>query len=65
MFVTNATQKLLTYATGRTVHYYDMPVVRSIVRRVAASDYRFSSLVLGIVQSDAFQKRMKVKKSSE
>jgi hypothetical protein len=65
MFVTNATQKLLTYATGRTVHYYDMPVVRSIVRRAAASDYRFSSLVLGIVQSDAFQKRMKVKKSSE
>jgi hypothetical protein len=65
MFVTNATQKLLMYAVGRTVHYYDMPAVRAIVRRAAANDYKFSSLALGIVQSDAFQKKMKVKKSSE
>jgi hypothetical protein len=65
MFVTTATQKLLTYATGRTVQYYDMPSVRAIVRRAAANDYRFSSLVLGVAQSDAFQKKMKVKKSSE
>jgi hypothetical protein len=59
-FVTNATQKLLTYALGRTVHYYDMPVVRSIIRDAARNDYRFSSLVLGIVKSAPFQ--MKVKK---
>src|SRR5262245_38269579 len=64
MFVSTATQKLLTYATGRTLQYYDMPGVRTIVRRAAANDYRFSSLVLGIVQSDAFQKKMKVKKKS-
>jgi len=65
MFVSTATQKLLTYATGRTVQYYDMPAVRSIVRRAAATDYKFSSLVLGIVQSDSFQKKIKVNKSSE
>ena len=61
MFVSTATQKLLTYATGRTMQYYDMPTVRTIVRRAAANDYKFSSLVLGIVQSDAFQKKTKVK----
>jgi hypothetical protein len=61
MFVSTATQKLLTYATGRTVQYYDMPAVRSIVRKAAQDDYKFSSLVLGVVQSDAFQKKMKVK----
>jgi hypothetical protein len=61
MFISTATQKLLTYATGRTMQYYDMPAVRTIVRRAAANDYKFSSLVLGIVQSDAFQKKMKVK----
>ncbi|HEY2380494.1 MAG TPA: DUF1592 domain-containing protein [Terriglobia bacterium] len=58
-FVTTATQKLLTYATGRTVQYYDMPAVRTIVRRAAQNDYKFSSLVLGVVQSDAFQKKLK------
>ncbi|PYS43554.1 MAG: hypothetical protein DMG14_00490 [Acidobacteria bacterium] len=65
MFVSTATQKLLTYAIGRTVQYYDMPAVRTIVRRSAANDYRFSSLVLGVVQSDAFQKKKKMKKNSE
>jgi hypothetical protein len=59
MFVSTATQKLLTYATGRTVQYYDMPAIRSIVRRAAQNDYKFSSLVLGVVQSDAFQKKVK------
>jgi hypothetical protein len=65
MFVSTATQKLLTFATGRTVQYYDMSAIRAIVRRAASNDYRFSSLVLGIVQSDPFQKKMKVKKNSE
>jgi hypothetical protein len=61
MFVETATQKLLTYATGRTMQYYDMPTVRGIVRQSAGNDYKFSSLALGIVQSDAFQKKMKRK----
>jgi hypothetical protein len=61
MFVSTATQKLLTYAIGRTVQYYDMPAVRSIVRKAAENDYKFSSLVLGVVESDAFQKKMKTK----
>jgi mono/diheme cytochrome c family protein len=65
MFVSTATQKLLMYATGRPVQYFDMPAVRAIVKRAATNDYRFSSLALGIIQSDAFQKKMKVKKSSE
>jgi hypothetical protein len=61
-FVTTATEKLLTYALGRGVHYYDMPAVRSIIHDAARDDYRFSALVLGIVKSAPFQ--MKVKKSS-
>jgi len=60
-FVTNATQKLLTYALGRTVHYYDMPVVRSVIHDAARNDYRFSSLVLGIVKSAPFQMKAKAK----
>nr|ADC35937.1 protein of unknown function DUF1592 [uncultured bacterium 70] len=58
-FVTNATEKLLTYALGRPVQYFDMPTVRAVVHRAAQSDYRFSSLVLGVVSSDAFQMKMK------
>jgi mono/diheme cytochrome c family protein len=58
-FVTTATEKLMTYALGRPMHYYDKPLVRSIVRGAGANGNRFSSLVLGIVESDAFQKRIK------
>jgi hypothetical protein len=47
-------EKLLTYALGRGVEYQDMPMVRSIARRAAAGEYRFSSLVMSIVQSDPF-----------
>jgi hypothetical protein len=65
MFVTTATQKLMTYGLGRTVQYYDLPTVRKIVRQAAQNDFRFSSLVLGVVQSDPFQKKMKMKKTSE
>jgi hypothetical protein len=64
-FVTTATQKLLTYATGRTTEYYDMPGIRAIVRKAAANDYRFSMLVMGVVQSDPFEKKTKVKKNSD
>jgi hypothetical protein len=58
-FMTTAAEKLMTYALGRPVHEYDMPTVRTIVRRAAANDNRFSSLVLGIIESDSFQKRIK------
>ena len=54
------TEKLLTYALGRGVEYQDMPTVRSIVRDSAASKYKFSSIVLGIVKSPAFQMNMKL-----
>jgi hypothetical protein len=58
-FVTNATEKLFTYALGRPVQYFDMPTVRAVVHRAAQNDYRFSSLILGVVSSDPFQMRMK------
>jgi mono/diheme cytochrome c family protein len=58
-FMTTATEKLLTYALGRPVHEYDMPTVRAIVRRASANDNRFSSLIMGIIESDSFQKRVK------
>ena len=51
------TEKLLSYALGRTLEYYDAPAVRSIVREAASSDYRWSSIVLGIVKSQPFQMR--------
>jgi hypothetical protein len=50
-----ATEKLLTYALGRRVDYFDMPAVRTIVRDAARQDYRFSSLITGIVKSVPFQ----------
>jgi hypothetical protein len=58
-FVTNATEKLFTYALGRPVQYFDMPTVRAVVHRAAQNDYRLSSLLLGVVSSDPFQMRMK------
>jgi hypothetical protein len=59
MFVTVASEKLMTYATGRATTAYDMAAVRSIVHEAARNDYRFSSLVLGVVKSGPFQMRMK------
>ncbi|MCY4028404.1 MAG: DUF1592 domain-containing protein, partial [Acidobacteria bacterium] len=57
-FVATVAEKLLTYALGRNLESYDMPAVRAIVRGAAADDHRFSSVVLGIVQSTPFQMRM-------
>jgi mono/diheme cytochrome c family protein len=57
IFASAFTQKLLTYALGRPVEYYDMPVVRKIVEEAAATDYRFSSIVLSTVTSVPFQMR--------
>jgi mono/diheme cytochrome c family protein len=53
------TEKLMIYALGRGVQYYDMPTVRAIVRDAAHNDYRFSSIVLGIVKSTPFQMKVK------
>jgi hypothetical protein len=58
-FMRMATEKLMTYALGRGVEYYDMPVIRAIVAEAERNDNRFSSLVLGIVTSAPFQMRTK------
>ena len=52
-------EKLMTYALGRGVQYYDMPAIRSVLREGSRNDYKFSSLVLGIVKNTPFQMRMK------
>jgi hypothetical protein len=57
LFVTTLTENLLTFALGRGVEYYDGPAVRRIVSDAGKDDYRFSSLILGIVQSAPFQMR--------
>ena len=57
IFVTTFSDKLLTYALGRGVEYYDAPAIRKVVRDAGAQDYRFSSIVLGIVNSAPFQMR--------
>jgi hypothetical protein len=49
------TAKLMMYAIGRELEYFDLPLVRAIVRAAKRQDYRFSAIVLGIVQSDAFR----------
>ena len=59
-FVRPVTEKLLAYALGREVRYYDMPVVRGIVRDAASTDYRWSSIMLGIVQSAPFQMKQSI-----
>jgi hypothetical protein len=56
-FVATLTERLLSYATGRGLEYYDQPVVRSIVRDTERSDYRWSSIVLAVVRSAPFQMR--------
>jgi len=57
LFARTLTEKLLTYALGRGVEVSDAPAVRKIVRDSATNDYRFTSLVLGIVHSTPFQMR--------
>jgi hypothetical protein len=55
--VHTVTEKLLTYALGRGVEYYDAPAIRKIVRESAPGDYRWSSVIVGIVKSMPFQMR--------
>jgi len=56
-FVTTLTVKLMTYALGRGVEYYDMPAVRKIVHDAAPSHYSLSAIVLGITKSLPFEMR--------
>jgi hypothetical protein len=63
-YVSVMTEKMMTYALGRGVEYYDMPLVRSIVRNTSKENYKFASLVLAIVKSPAFQMRKKVVESA-
>jgi hypothetical protein len=48
---------MLTYALGRGLEHYDAPAVRSIVKNAATGDYRLTSLIVGIVQSEPFRMR--------
>jgi len=56
-FAGTVTERLMAYGLGRTIEYYDRPTIRAIVRDAAASQYRWSSLILGIVKSPAFLMR--------
>jgi len=56
-FVATLTEKLMTYALGRGVEYFDMPALRKVLREAAPHDYRWSSLILGVVRSQPFQMR--------
>jgi len=51
------TENLLAYALGRRTEYFDQPTIRAIAKSAAASDYRMSAFILGVVKSDAFQMR--------
>jgi len=59
-FVRMLTEKMMTFALGRGTEYFDMPVIRSIVRDSEKSNYKFSSLVMGIIKSAPFQTRVKL-----
>ena len=56
-FVQTFTERLMTYALGRTLDHEDMPAVRKIVRDAASENYRFSAIVRGIVESERFLER--------
>ena len=57
LFVSTLTEKLLIFALGRGLDYYDAPAMRQIVRDAEQHDYRFSAIVSGIAQSVPFQMR--------
>jgi hypothetical protein len=64
-FVQTFTERLLTYALGRTLEHYDMPTVRGIVRNAAQDNYRFSTVVLGVSDSAPFQVRQVASETRE
>ena len=57
VFTTAFTEKLMMYALNRQLEYFDMPQVRAVVHGAAKDNYKFSSIVLGIVKTDAFRKQ--------
>jgi hypothetical protein len=61
-FVATAAEKLLVYALGRGIEYYDQPAIRKIVRDAAAGDAKWTSVIVGITKSVPFQ--MKVRRES-
>jgi hypothetical protein len=60
-FYSTVAERLLMYAAGRNLQYYDRPSVRSIVRAAASGNYTFTSFVLGVVKSRPFQMRESAK----
>jgi hypothetical protein len=62
VFLSVFTKKLMTYALGRGVEYYDMPTIRAILRESSKNDYKFSSILMGVIKSAPFQ--MKVKRAA-
>jgi len=56
-FVTTVTERLLTYALGRGLEHYDFPVIREVMRQAKPSDYRWSAMILAVVNSTPFQMR--------
>lgn len=65
-FAQTFTEKMMTYALGRGIEYFDMPAIRKIVRDAKPDNYKFSSIVMGIVKAPAFQSSMvEVTKSGE
>ena len=61
-FAQALTEKLMMYALGRELEYFDMPQVRAIIRRAAKDDYRLSAIVAGVVTSDAFRMQARAQK---
>jgi hypothetical protein len=59
LFVRAVTEKLMTYALGRGVEFEDMPKIRAIAREASKENYKFSSLLLGVIESEAFTKNQK------
>ena len=57
MFAQALTEKLMIYALNRELEYFDMPQVRAVVRAAAKDNYKFSSIVRGIVNSTAFRRQ--------
>jgi hypothetical protein len=58
-FAQVVTEKLLTYAIGRGLEYQDMPMLRSVTRSAAEDNYKFSSLIMGVIYSPAFTMNIK------
>jgi hypothetical protein len=58
-FARVVTEKLLTYAIGRGLEYDDMPMLRAIAREAKEDDYKFSSLLMGVIESPAFMMNQK------